>query len=283
MRLTGAAWKAGAKVGGSMVGGPPRVVWHTTESDPGSIDEVVRWLLSQQTASHLVWDPSTGAIVQLLEANVAARALAHPDGTPETNRQGSVCVQIEVVGRAVDPFTDRPLNGLSVILAWLDELGVPRTGPPDARMSWPAWAAFSGHCGHAHVPGQDHTDPGAIDWQKLIAEDSVQQADFEIIYNPRDRQRYVWSAGGAYWRVPGDAWLGVLKASPRCAGVRDTGQAEHDALRSIALSAQGTPTTTGGDIDIPQLATQLAARLGSGIGQQLVTALGAALTKGEVK
>lgn len=155
--------------GGSMVGGPPRVVWHTTESDPGSLDAVVRYLAANRSAPHLVWDPSTGGVVQMIPANRAARALMHPAGTTQTNRQGSACIQIEVIGRASHPFTARPMKGREAILSWLDSFGVPRAAYSGPRMGGAAWQAFRGHCGHAHVPANNHTDPGAIDWRALLA------------------------------------------------------------------------------------------------------------------
>lgn len=156
--------------GGSMVGGPPRVTWHTTESSPGSMDGVIAWLVARKSAAHLVWDPSTGEIVQLIRADRAARALEHPAGTPETNRAGAVNVQIEVIGHAADPFTQYLMLGHDVLLAWLDELGVPRRWVDvDARMSWAEWNAYAGHCGHRHVPGQTHTDPGAINAGLLLS------------------------------------------------------------------------------------------------------------------
>ena len=181
--LTGAVFH-GADDGGSMAGGPARAVWHTTESDPGTLAAVVRYLAWNRSAPHLVWDPSTGEIAQMIPADRAARALMHPSGTPETNRAGSACLQIEVVGRAREPFTAGPMRGRETILAWLDGLGVRRDAYSGPRMSWQQWAAFNGHCGHMHVPGNDHVDPGAIDWQALLEAAPEGNDDMWLLKDP---------------------------------------------------------------------------------------------------
>jgi len=127
-------------------------------------------------APHLMWDPWTGKVVQFYPANQSARALAHPAGTAETNRMGSVCIQIEVFfspgavrdGQRYDTVAETPCKGLAEIMAWLRSWGVPDTWPS----GWPQWSgnsrslsnwrSNSGHYGHCHVPANDHTDPGPM-------------------------------------------------------------------------------------------------------------------------
>lgn len=41
-------------------------------------------------------------------------------------------------------------------------------GTNPARMSMAAWQKFTGWCGHAHVPENDHGDPGAMDFARII-------------------------------------------------------------------------------------------------------------------
>lgn len=202
--LPGAAAIAGANNGGSMTGGPARVVWHTTESAPGSYDGNVSWLVGQQTAPHILWDPSTGQLGQFMPANVAARALQHPAGTPETNRAGSICIQIEVIGRAADPFTSHPMKGVGALVDWLEQFGAARRSlDSDLRLNWADWAAFDGHCGHIHVPGNTHTDPGAINWGLLLAaaeEEDMQQGRFFLSTDTKaDPRLGLLSAAGPHW------------------------------------------------------------------------------------
>ncbi len=161
--------------GGTYVGGPPRVVWHRTAG--GTFASNRSYLRSTGFEPHLLWDPRTGALGQFLPADRSAYALRHPSGSVQTNRQGSVCLQIEVVdhGQTWD-ITDTPLLGLERILAWLDGWGVPRVWPlgPPSPLSGPraggnaqTWLRKAGHYGHCHVPGNTHVDPGRLDVARL--------------------------------------------------------------------------------------------------------------------
>jgi uncharacterized coiled-coil protein SlyX len=42
-------------------------------------------------------------------------------------------------------------------------------GASPARLSQSEWRAFKGWCGHQHVPENDHGDPGAMDFARVIA------------------------------------------------------------------------------------------------------------------
>ncbi|OKH91510.1 hypothetical protein [Streptomyces uncialis] len=42
-------------------------------------------------------------------------------------------------------------------------------GASPARMSHAQWRAFTGWCGHQHVPENDHGDPGSMDFARVIA------------------------------------------------------------------------------------------------------------------
>jgi len=168
--------------GGSMVGGPPRAVWHITwdQLGPGgkmpSFDAIAGYLQRVNYCPHLMWDPWTGRIVQFYPADQSARALANRAGGVETNRQGSRCIQVEVFfspgavrdGRTYKTVADTPCKGLPEIVAWMRGLGIPDRWP----LGWPTWDRNSrsastwqttgGHYGHCHVPENDHTDPGPM-------------------------------------------------------------------------------------------------------------------------
>lgn len=180
------AWIEGATVvngvadGGSMVGGGARITWHTTENDPHTTTarNIANYLNQTRNVVHIVWNPETGEIVVMLPKDVAGRGLKNASGGVETNREGTVNIQVEVVGRASQPFTSGPMVGLDRLLRVFDDL-VPRTWPSGAPLasssaygsnpsrSTTHWKQ-AGHFGHSQVPENDHSDPGAIDISKLF-------------------------------------------------------------------------------------------------------------------
>jgi hypothetical protein len=159
--------------GGSLKGGAPRAVWITGETDPRVVSarSVAHDLAQHDRPAHLVWDPTSGDLVQMIPATRAARLLVG-----ETGREGRVCVQIMVVGRARDPFNSTRMAGLATILAWLDSWGVARRWPAGPPLPCPQsyhslrdrrpWAR-GGHFGHSQVPGELGMDPGAIEVRKI--------------------------------------------------------------------------------------------------------------------
>src|SRR5215469_16695799 len=185
--------------GGSLKGGAPRAVWLTLGTAPCavSIQSAAQRLVSDRRPCHLVWDPISGEIVQLISVLRAGRALGAPeqlDCGPDrvaaaprnVNAEGRVCVQIGVLGHPGDPFTCGPLTGAAAIVNWLDSWNVPRGWPAGqpagyrggagvvgavggrggaerGRMLW----ARGGHFGASQVPGCDNIGPGAIDLDRL--------------------------------------------------------------------------------------------------------------------
>jgi hypothetical protein len=132
---------------------------------------------------HLVWDPVTGEIVQLISVLRAACALGTleqlewtgPARASSVNAEGRVCVQIGVLAHPADPFTNGPLDGVGSIVDWLDSWGVPRrwpAGPPAGHREEPhepsraVWAQ-GGHFGASQVPGGENSGPGDIDTDRL--------------------------------------------------------------------------------------------------------------------
>jgi hypothetical protein len=160
-----------------------------------SIQSAAQRLVSERRQCHLVWDPVSGEIVQLISILRAGRALGTPERldlgpdrvppAPENvNTEGRVCVQIGVLWHPADPFTSGPLAGVGAIVAWLDSWNVPRRWPggqPAAyrdagterdrglteanrtRMLW----SRGGHFGASQVPGCENAGPGAIDVDRL--------------------------------------------------------------------------------------------------------------------
>lgn len=236
--------------GGSMVGGPPRAVWHITWDRLGkggkmpSFDAIASYLREVNYCPHLMWDPWTGRIVQFYAADESARALENAAGGVETNRQGSHCIQVEVFfspgavvgGKRYDSVAETPCKGLDGIVAWMRSLGIPDRWPN----GWPQWTNNSrnqahwrtepGHYGHCHVPENSHSDPGPMPKSMFKEADDVSA---EEVWNyPIDTGN-----GGKPWRAK--SVLGNLekdgdKTQKTVEQVIAT-QAEHSAQ----LAAQG--------------------------------------------
>jgi hypothetical protein len=175
--------------GGQMQGGAPRVVWLTLGTDPRAVSVVsaAQRLRDEERPCHLVWDPVSGCIAQMLPVVRAACALGtrehiyyepfFPGRTASAvNREGRMCVQIAVLASAGDPFTSYPMTRLGEILGWLDSWHIPRRWPagqpapfrqdehrPRSRSLW----ARGGHFGASQVPGCTSMGPGCIDIDQL--------------------------------------------------------------------------------------------------------------------
>ena len=193
------AWMPGARSiraqtdGGHLGGGAPRVVWLTLGADPRvvSVSSAAQRLNQEDRPCHLVWDPLTGDIAQLLPIVRAGCALGTPeylDYAPDrlphrpagVNREGRLCVQIGVLGSPREPFTSYPMIGLAPILGWLDSWQIPRRWPagapapfrqltrPRSRALW----ARGGHYGASQVPECDNIRPGGIDIDRLTRLDA---------------------------------------------------------------------------------------------------------------
>jgi hypothetical protein len=186
--------------GGPLGGGAPRAAWLTLGSLAGavSVQSAAQRLAGELRPCHLIWDPLTGEIAQLISVLRAGRALGAPDRLdwvpnrvrrrPENvNAEGRVCVQIGVLAFASEPFTNGPLIGVEAIMSWLDSWGVARRWPDGPPASWTAdgkasgrpggissraaWAR-GGHFGASQVPGCGHVGPGAIDIHRLTGNGS---------------------------------------------------------------------------------------------------------------
>ena len=157
--------------GGPLRGGAPRVVWQALDADPSTVSarSAAQRLDQLGRASHLVWNPIYGEIIQLIPILRAGRSLgwpedlnplavlarsADPDREPAqrataepapgaaeaiaaVNAEGRLCVQICVVAFTWDPFTSCPMTGLKQILDWLDSWVIPRQWPAGRPAAFP--------------------------------------------------------------------------------------------------------------------------------------------------
>jgi hypothetical protein len=166
-----------------MVGGPPRWVWHTYEAGYGlTVRDGALALIRAGNEVHFVFNPITGQIAQLLPARLAGRGLKNAVGGVQTNRRGSVCLQVEVIARANRPWTGdltrAGMDGLRRLVAFGRAWGIPDVWPAGPPPAYPGgssprnpliWHNRAGHYGHSQVPENDHGDPGAIDTKKMFA------------------------------------------------------------------------------------------------------------------
>lgn len=171
---------------GSYVGAPWRGVLHTTQGPDGSLQGAVDTLRAHNSWSHLTIDPLRKRIAQHLSLHVPARSLQHG------NRHNAI--QIEIVGLAEQSpnWPQEKLHFIAWVMRQIYAL-VPIPSRADqpfeaypassgvnngVRLTDQQWQSFSGWCGHQHVPGNDHGDPGNIDVGFLFApEHNVRPAE----------------------------------------------------------------------------------------------------------
>ncbi|MEU1327262.1 peptidoglycan-binding protein [Streptomyces microflavus] len=160
-------------------GNPPRFTWHSTESPAGGsyLTSISAYLIRVGAESQVVYDPITDGLVQLGPLTKSGRALRN-DGARRTNREGKVNIQVEVLGRAANPWTKgfdpAKKPNFRKLLAAGRAHGIPDVWPAGKPPATSAaavkagrnrntWQSKGGHFAHSQVPGNDHWDPGAID------------------------------------------------------------------------------------------------------------------------
>lgn len=185
--IAGPAYIAGVtRFGDQSIGGamdtpqnPPRVVWHTTESPAGALyfTSVAAYLIRVGSEPQVIYDPVSDRIGQFGPLTQSARALQN-DGSRRTNREGKVCIQVEVLGKAASPWTKgfdpAAKPNFRKLLAAARAHGVPDVWPAGKPLATAAavakttrnrttWQSKGGHFSHGQVPSNSHWDPGAID------------------------------------------------------------------------------------------------------------------------
>lgn len=171
--------------GGSFFGPVTIGLLHTTESS--RFVPAKDSYFGHKNYPHLTVANQDGKFVcwQHISIRKAARALANRSGGVQTNREG--VIQIEVVGRAVSPFTRDPIivEGLKKLMRWIEsQTNIPRKtrvtfwegkygiNVPH-RMSNAQWTSYEGWCAHQHAPENSHYDAGKIDIELLLRADST--------------------------------------------------------------------------------------------------------------
>lgn len=263
----GTVWISGAirlgrgTIGGAMdyPGNPPRCVQHTTESPAGGryLESIGSYLIRVASEPQLIYCPVTDRVGQFGPLNQSARALRN-DGSRRTNREGRVCIQVEVLGRAAHPWTSgwdpKEKPGWQKLEAAIRSWGVPGTWPAGKPAATAAavksrsrtvWQSKGGYYGHCHVPGNDHWDPGAIDTTKVPGKAATPSQPAATKYEPFPGasffhpgrhspiitamgRRLVAEECGRYRSGPGPDWTNADRAS-YAAWQRKLGYSEDDA------------------------------------------------------
>ena len=168
------------RTGGSMLGGPARATLHDTETRSWAGEANYHMVLRQ-----------VGEVVvmrQYRPFNMAARGLRNLSGGVQTNRQGSVHLQVSVVGYAKDAphsgaWTEQMYDALREFSVWAEEeWGVPRIANVPGvgggegfgyrgayRFTFEEWLAYTGWAAHTNVPENTHWDVGRFDWAKMLS------------------------------------------------------------------------------------------------------------------
>lgn len=152
---------------GDFTGGGWKLVWHITVSPWETVDSMWQVLRDKDAAPHFVIGGRHGVehpvVIQCIPLDQAARALAHPSG-PETNRANAIQVEICATPASVKAFKDwhyKALGNLAELVR--HRVDVPnrcsRTFQNTKRFTGAGFVKVKGHCGHMHVPGNDHVDP----------------------------------------------------------------------------------------------------------------------------
>ena len=165
-----AVWNPISGSSGSNLGGPFKIVHHTTEGS--SAAGAFSAFRSNRSDPHFTVDGT--AIYQHIDTGSAARALRNAAGGVQTNRDSAV--QIEIVGFAHRPKTRATLENVRRLCRWIEaEHNVPKVwpnGPPKPARDGndpgghnrdaATWNTTSGHYGHSNVPENTHWDPAYL-------------------------------------------------------------------------------------------------------------------------
>jgi hypothetical protein len=163
-----ATWLPISGSSGPHLGGPFKIVHHTTEGS--TAEGALRAFANRRSDPHFTVDSSR--ILQHIDTSEGARALVNEIGGVQTNRDSAI--QIELVGFAHLPKDPQALANVARLCRWIESVhgvarewpaGLPRQAlngrdPGGHNRDAQVWDSRSGHYGHCHVPENTHWDPG---------------------------------------------------------------------------------------------------------------------------
>lgn len=162
-----AQWQPISGSSGLHVGGPFKIVHHTTEGS--TAQGAMSAFAANRSDPHFTVDDTT--IWQHVDTAEGARALRNAAGGVQTNRDSAI--QIELVGFAGQPKSRRALTNVARLCRWIEAThGVPAVWPSGFPLpakngkdpgghnrSAQTWDNEGGHYGHSQVPENTHWDP----------------------------------------------------------------------------------------------------------------------------
>ncbi len=189
-KWSGAQWLGNGLSGGSITGGPHKIVLHTTET------RGVPGYNAGRSAPHVTYYPALRKFYQHTSLLKSARALRNLSGGTETNRDS--VIQLEIVCYSqksvadkyassgaiwVGDLTSEHLDDIRGFMHYVaTEFGIPWQWPERQafsyaqanasgfRMTGDEFDNYSGIMAHQHVPENTHWDTGALDWATLMAQ-----------------------------------------------------------------------------------------------------------------
>lgn len=187
-----AVWRPISGSSGAHVGGPFKIVHHTTEGS--TAEGAMAAFARNRSDPHFTVDATT--IWQHVDTAEGARALRNAPGGVQTNRDAAV--QIELVGFAHLPKDPRALANVARLCRWIESAhGVPRvwpSGPPKPARNGrdpgghnrdaATWDTHGGHYGHCHVPENTHWDPAYSAAEATFVLDAVFDTDGKLTSAP---------------------------------------------------------------------------------------------------
>lgn len=259
------------------------IAWHSTEGT--SLPDYSGGSMAPNFTAKPDFAAKRLAWYQHFDFDVSSRALRNLSGGVETNTL-NVC-QIEIVGTC-DPAThakwekagiphlytaelpDWAIRDLAAFARWANtEHAVPLSsgltfkpypssyGANGVRMTAAQWNAFKGHCGHQHVPENDHGDPGDFPMAAILnlAKNGTTQEDPLAGMTKQDIFDAVWKTDAI--GAPADAadfktnptWQAQSIIKDVQARVRALQVAEAAQTAAIAKLAQ----LVGSDVDTEQV------------------------------
>ncbi|MFI1166582.1 glycoside hydrolase family 25 protein [Streptomyces sp. NPDC020801] len=275
------------------------VAWHSTETTAlpdysgGSIAPNLT-AVPDFANQRLVW-------YQHFNFDESSRALVHATGQMATNTLN--VAQVEIVGTC-DPSThaswtkagiqhlympelpDWAIRDLNHFAHWAhDAHGVPLTsglkwlpypqsyGSNGVRMTTAAWSAFTGHCGHQHVPENDHGDPGAFPIAQILEADmplsttdvtTLTKTD-NVLSSPDGAKD---PTGNAYWTMESYFRYGFLQDRETNALVKGVDQ-KLDAVQATGLTDEQVQAIADKVAANPALASAIADKVADLIATRL--------------
>lgn len=180
----------------------------------------------QGMAPHVLWDPFEGRFTQFYPADSRSKSVVDAPGGTRTNRAGRVVLQIEALffpycrygGKVYPTLADTPCKGWQELNAWVRSWGVPDVWPMGRPVDFTphrsesTWETRGGWYAHAHVPENDHQDPGS--WPTFTnTEDDMTPEQAQQLKTLFDERRVgPWLYKGANEKSDAYAFLRGIRA-----------------------------------------------------------------------